>query len=244
MLPKNFCDLPHRDLFGTGPGHSRFGEPACCKVSRTGDMIFPYFCDHPLSSTRNRSMNIGLYFGSFNPIHTGHLIIANHVAYHTEADKVWLVVSPQNPLKPSAGLLNEYDRLHLVQLAVEDEPRLRASNVEFSLPRPSYTIDTLTYLSEKFPAHRFSVIMGSDSFENISRWKNYQRLLEQYPVYVYKRPGHPAPSASPGKITVLDAPLLDISASLIRNSIREKKSIRYLVPEKVMEYILANNYYG
>lgn len=188
-------------------------------------------------------MNIGLYFGSFNPIHTGHLIIANYVAYNTEMDKVWLVVSPQNPLRPSAGLLNEYDRLHLVQLAVEEEPRLRASNVEFSLPRPSYTIETLTYLSEKFPSHRFSVIMGSDSFENISRWKNYEQLLADYPVYVYNRPGHPVTAAASGKITLLDAPLLDISASMIRACIREKKSIRYLVPEKVMEYILANNYY-
>ena len=188
-------------------------------------------------------MKIGLYFGSFNPVHTGHLIIANHVAYNTDLDKVWIVVSPRNPLKPSAGMLNEYDRLHLVQLAIEDEPKLKASNVEFSLPRPSYTIDTLAYLTEKFPTHQFSVIMGSDSFENISRWKNYRQLLDNFPVYIYRRPGHEVKEGMQGKITVLDAPFLAISASMIRNCVKEGKSIRYLVPDKVFEYIMTNNYY-
>lgn len=188
-------------------------------------------------------MKIGLYFGSFNPIHTGHLIIANYVAYNTDLDKVWLVVSPQNPLKPSSALLNEYHRFHLAELAVKGEQRLRASNIEFSLPRPSYTIDTLTYLSEKFPTQEFTVIMGSDSFQNIRRWKNYEQLIKHYPIYVYKRPGHEVTETYGARVEVLEAPLLDISATDIRRWIQERKSIRYLVPDSVLEYIEANNYY-
>ena len=133
-------------------------------------------------------MKVGLYFGSFNPIHTGHLIIASHVANYTDMDQVWFVVSPQNPLKPSSVLLNEYHRLFLVQLAVEEDPRLRATDVEFKLPRPSYTIDTLTYLQEKYPRHEFSLIMGSDSFQNLKRWKNYELLVKNYPFIIYRRP--------------------------------------------------------
>lgn len=188
-------------------------------------------------------MKIGLYFGSFNPVHIGHLIIANFVAYNTELDRVWLVVSPQNPLKPSSNLLNEYDRLHLVELAIQNEPKLKASNVEFSLPRPSYTIDTLIYLSEKFPTHQFAVVMGSDSLQNLPYWKNYQVLLNRYPIYVYRRPGHVVKDTYGGNVTVLAAPLLDISSTMIRQMIREGKSIRYLVPDNVAAYILENNYY-
>ena len=136
-------------------------------------------------------MKVGLYFGSFNPIHTGHLIIASHVANYTDMDQVWFVVSPQNPLKPSSVLLNEYHRLFLVQLAVEEDPRLRATDVEFKLPRPSYTIDTLTYLQEKYPRHEFSLIMGSDSFQNLKRWKNYELLVKNYPFIIYRRPQFP-----------------------------------------------------
>jgi len=188
-------------------------------------------------------MKIGLYFGSFNPIHTGHLIIANYVAYNTDLDKVWLVVSPHNPLKPSASLLNEHNRLHLVELGVEGEPKLRASNIEFTLPRPSYTIDTLTYLTEKFPTQEFTVIMGSDSFQNITRWKNYQQLIQHYPIYVYERPGHAVTDTFGAQVQILKAPLLDISATSIRQWIKEGKSIRYLVPDNVAAYINENNYY-
>ncbi|WP_295126191.1 nicotinate (nicotinamide) nucleotide adenylyltransferase [uncultured Chitinophaga sp.] len=186
-------------------------------------------------------MKIGLYFGSFNPIHTGHLIIANHVAYHTDLDKVWLVVSPHNPLKSSSSLLNEHNRFHLVEMAVEGEQRLRASNIEFSLPRPSYTIDTLTYLEEKFPTQQFVVIMGSDSFQNISKWKNYMNLVQNYEIYVYRRPGHDVQPMH--GVKVLDAPMLDISSTMVRQNVKDGKSIKYLVPDSVQRYILENGYY-
>lgn len=189
-------------------------------------------------------MKVGLYFGSFNPIHHGHLIIAQHMVQHTDLDQLWFVVSPQNPLKPSAGLLNEFHRLYLIQLAIENAPGLKVTDIEFRLPRPSYTADTLTYLVEKYPQHSFSVIMGSDSFENLPRWKNYQHILQHYPIYVYKRPGHEITTTYEGaSITVLKAPLLEISATYIRNTIKEGKSIRYLVPDKVAEEIEQTGYY-
>lgn len=188
-------------------------------------------------------MNIGLYFGSFNPIHTGHLIIASHVVNQTNIQQVWLVVSPQNPFKTATGLLNEYDRLHLVNLAIDDETRIRAADVEFKLPRPSYTIDTLTYLREKYPQHQFSIIMGSDGFQNLPKWKNADLLVKEYPIIIYKRPGFDITDTLNASVQILDAPMLDISATFIRNTIREGKSIRYLVPDKVREEIERNNYY-
>lgn len=188
-------------------------------------------------------MHIGLYFGSFNPIHIGHLIVANHIVENTTVDKVWFVVSPHNPLKEAHTLLNEYHRLHLVELAIEENTRFRASNVEFHLPKPSYTIDTLTYLTEKFPLEQFSVIMGSDSFQNIHRWKNYEQLVEDYEVIVYNRPGFDVTETHGARLTQLQAPLLEISSSFIRRQVKDSKSIRYLVPDKVWEYIEANRYY-
>ena len=188
-------------------------------------------------------MKIGLYFGSFNPVHIGHLIVASHVANHTDMQQVWFVVSPQNPLKPAAGLLNEYHRLHMVHIAIEEDPRLKVSDVEFKLPKPSYTIDTLTYLQEKYPQHEFSIIIGSDSFQNLSKWKNSELLMERYPFIIYKRPGFEPGDTSRAKTTILNAPLLDISATAIRNNIKQGKSIRYLVEEKVREEIEQNNYY-
>lgn len=188
-------------------------------------------------------MHIGLYFGSFNPIHTGHLIVANHVVEYSDVDKVWFVVSPHNPLKEAHSLLNEYDRLHLVNLAIEDNTRFRASNVEFHLPKPSYTIHTLTYLSEKFPLEQFSIIMGSDSFQNIHRWKNYEQLIANYSFIVYTRPGFEIKDTHNARITQLDAPLLQISSTFIRKQIKEKKSIRYMMPDNVREYIESNRLY-
>ena len=188
-------------------------------------------------------MKIGLYFGSFNPIHTGHLIIANHVLSHCDVSRIWFVVSPHNPLKETSSLLHEQHRLQLVRTAIEKEPKFKASNIEFGLPRPSYTIDTLTYLSEKYPQHEFSIIMGSDSLQNIKKWKNYELLLKNYSIIVFKRPGHEPDKNLPASVEICDAPLLDISSTYIRTLIAQKKSIRYLVTEEVMEEILANGYY-
>jgi nicotinate-nucleotide adenylyltransferase len=189
-------------------------------------------------------MKIGLYFGSFNPVHHGHLIIANHVVQSTSLDQVWFVVSPQNPLKPTAGLLNEYHRLFMIRAAIDGENRLRASDIEFKLPRPSFTIETLTYIHEKHPQHEFSVIMGSDSYQNLPRWKNYEQLLKNTELYIYIRAGfEKIPEYTGARAHILEAPLLQISATHIRNILKEGKSIRYLVPDVVKEEIERNRYY-
>lgn len=188
-------------------------------------------------------MKIGLYFGSFNPIHIGHLIIAEFVVSNTHLQQVWLVVSPQNPLKTSSTLLNEYHRLNLARLATEDNERLKVSNIEFKLPRPSYTVDTLVYLKEKYPNHIFSVIIGSDSYQNIHKWKNYENLLKEYDFMIYKRPGFVIKENNLKRPTVLEAPLLDISSTLIRTLIKEGKSIKYMVPEEVRQEIENRGYY-
>ena len=189
-------------------------------------------------------MNIGLYFGSFNPIHIGHLIIANHVINFTDMNQVWLVISPQNPLKPSHTLLNEYHRLHLIQKAIEDNPKLKASDIEFRLSKPSYTIDTLIYLEEKYPKHKFSIVMGSDSFQNINNWKNAEVLKKNYSFIIYERPGFEMKENSETEnVKILKAPLLEISATTIRNNIKTGKSIQYLVPDTVNKEISDNGYY-
>ena len=188
-------------------------------------------------------MDIGLYFGSFNPVHVGHLIIASHIAATTSLNQVWFVVSPQNPFKASASLLNEYHRLHLVNIAIEGEQQLKTSTVEFKLPKPSYTVDTLAYLTEKYPEHNFSIVMGSDGFKNLDKWKNHQALIKNYSFYIYRRPGFEITETFGATITVLDAPLLEISSTHIRNLIKEKKSIRFLVPDAVKEEIEKNRYY-
>ncbi len=188
-------------------------------------------------------MHIGLYFGSFNPIHIGHLIIANQVVENSDVDKIWFVVSPHNPLKDAHSLLNEYDRLHLVELAIQDNNKFRASNVEFHLPKPSYTIDTLTYLTERFPLEQFSVVMGSDSFQNLPRWKNYEQLIKHYSFIVYNRPGFDIKDTLGANITLVDAPLLEISSTYVRKQIRENKSIQYMLPDAVWKYIEQNRYY-
>ncbi len=195
-------------------------------------------------SANRESMKIGLFFGSFNPVHVGHTIIANFMATHTDLDQVWMVVSPQNPLKPKSALAKDYDRLHLVRLAIGDNPRLRASNIEFDLPRPSYTIDTLSYLKEKYPENEFVLIMGGDNLATLHRWKNHERILQGYHIYLYKRPktdlgelaGHP-------HVHHFEAPMLDISATYIRQCIKDGKSVQYLVPEGVFEYLEGSSMY-
>jgi len=186
---------------------------------------------------------IGLYFGSFNPVHTGHLIIASHLANNTSLDEVWFVVSPQNPFKKQKGLLNERHRISLVRLAIEDEIKLKASDVEFKLPKPSYTIDTLIYLSEKYPKYEFSVIMGSDGFQNIEKWKNFEQIINNHIIYIYMRPGFEVVNKYGENIIPVKAPLLEISATEIRKNIKVGKSIRYLVTDVVMKEIDEKGYY-
>lgn len=189
-------------------------------------------------------MEVGLFFGSFNPVHVGHMILANHMVEHTSLKQVWLVVSPHNPLKSKASLAKDHDRLHLVRLAIGDNLVLKASNVEFSLPKPSYTIDTLTYLKENHPNKTFSLIMGADNISTIDKWKNYELLLANYKIYVYRRPGYELGIyADHPNVTVIDAPLLDISATFIRESIKNGKSIQYLIPDKVFEYLETSKMY-
>jgi nicotinate-nucleotide adenylyltransferase len=188
-------------------------------------------------------MNIGLYFGSFNPIHHGHLIIAQHLLNETDLEQVWMVISPQNPFKPQKQLLNEYHRLHLVHLAIGDNSKIKASDIEFGLPKPSYTIDTVTYLKEKYPQHNFSIIMGSDGLQNLDKWKNASKLMQENPFYVYRRPGFEVIHHPVKKLIIVEAPLLEISATHIRELIRQQKSIRYLVPDAVIEELKRNNYY-
>ncbi len=188
-------------------------------------------------------MKIGLYFGSFNPIHIGHCIIANEAVQTTDLDRVWMVVSPQNPFKPAASLLNEYHRLHLVQLATEENPLIFASDIEFHLPRPSYSIDTITYLHEKHPGHQFSIVMGSDGLRNLANWKNAAVLVKKCPLYVYRRDGFEMTTPLPATIIPIEAPLLQISSTHIREKIKLGKSVRYLVPDKVLEELERYHYY-
>ncbi|MFT4970298.1 MAG: nicotinate-nucleotide adenylyltransferase [Chitinophagales bacterium] len=189
-------------------------------------------------------MNIGLFFGSFNPIHLGHLFIANHMAQLPELDEVWFIVSPQNPFKEKKNLLPEYDRLHLVNLAIEDNDKLRAKDFEFYLPKPSYTIDTLVYLEEKYPKHNFALIMGADNLPTLPKWKNGDVLMKNYKIYVYNRPGTTLDvSKYPGNIVIQETPQVYLSASHIREQIKAERSIKYLVPPAVEEYILDSGWY-
>jgi nicotinate-nucleotide adenylyltransferase len=189
-------------------------------------------------------MKIGLFFGSFNPIHMGHLIIANVMAETTDLKKVWFIVSPQNPFKPSKGLLHEFDRYDLVQAAISDNYKLEVSDVEFHLPKPSYTIHTLVHLHEKHPDKDFKVIIGGDNLINFTKWKNHEQILKDYGLYVYPRPSTQLSELlSHPNVTSIKAPMLDISATFIRECIRNKQSVRYMVPDVVEERIRAKGFY-
>lgn len=187
---------------------------------------------------------VGLFFGSFNPVHIGHMIIASYMVTQTDLKEVWMVVSPHNPHKKKASLARDHDRLHLVNLAIGDSPGLRASNVEFSLPRPSYTIDTLAYLKEQYPSREFALIMGGDNLVSLPKWKNYELLLRDYQIYVYQRPeADESPLTDHPNVRLQAAPLMQISSTYIRKCIREGKSIRYLVPPSVELYLEQTNLY-
>lgn len=190
-------------------------------------------------------MKIGLFFGSFNPIHYGHLMIAETALDEAKLDRVWLIVSPQNPFKDKKNLLSEFDRFRMVELAIEGNHRLLASNVEFQLPKPSYTIDTLTYLFDKYRSYQFSLIMGEDNLLYLPKWKNYEAILQNYPIYVYPRTGEniDTPLKNHPNVHYFQAPLLEISATYVRSRLKEHKSIRYLMPEEVREYIEKGRHY-
>ena len=190
-------------------------------------------------------MKIGLFFGSFNPIHIGHLIIANYMANYTELDKVWLVVSPQNPFKKYGDLVNTYDRLEMAKLATDNSDSIKVSDVELKLPQPSYTIDTLTHLKEKYPQHEFALIMGSDNLVSLPKWKNYKLILRDYQIFVYPRPGYENTElATHPSVTITMTPLMELSATFIRKSLAEKKNVQYFVPDVVLNFIEAKNLYG
>ncbi|MBA2249003.1 MAG: nicotinate-nucleotide adenylyltransferase [Chitinophagaceae bacterium] len=188
-------------------------------------------------------MKIGLYFGTFNPIHIGHLIIANHVLNQNIFSEVWFIVSPQNPLKPGNSALDPSVRLHLIDLAIKNEVNLKACDIEFDLPRPSYTIDTLKALKVKYPKNEFSVILGSDSFLRLPEWKDYQTLVNNYYFFIYERPGFEINEPVNNAQLIPDTPLLNISSTRIRELIQNQLSIKYLVPDLVKDEIEKMGYY-
>lgn len=189
-------------------------------------------------------MKVGLFFGSFNPIHIGHLAIANYFAEFTDLRQIWLVVSPQSPFKKKKNLLPEYQRYYMVELALGDDFQIRPSNIEFQLPQPSYTIDTLTYLKERHPGHQYGLIVGSDNLVHLHKWKNYEQLLSQSELYVYPRRGtDPLDYKDRYAFTLVDAPRIEISSSMIRDSIREGRDMRYFLPVRVYEYIREMHFY-
>jgi len=200
-------------------------------------------------------MKIGLYFGTYNPIHVGHLVIANYMVDYTDLDQVWLVVTPQNPHKNKASLLSDYHRLAIVRIAVENNPKLKASNIEFDLPKPSYTITTLTYIQEKYPDYDFSLIMGEDNLRTLHKWKNHEEIINNHQIFVYPRAlteqerdeqinlqtenkyeNHP-------NVTLCDAPVMKVSSSFIRKAIKEKKDVQYLLTDPVFKYVTEMHFY-
>jgi len=191
-------------------------------------------------------MKIGLYFGTFNPIHVGHMIIANHMAEYSDLEQVWMVVTPHNPLKKKNTLLEDFKRMQLVALATEDFPKIKPSDIEFKLAQPNYTVNTLAHLQDKYPQHEFALIMGEDNLKSLHKWKNYEVILENYDLYVYPRisaelseldlKNHP-------RVHKIDAPIVEISSTFIRENLKKKKNVQPLLPFKVWEFIDYNNLY-
>jgi nicotinate-nucleotide adenylyltransferase len=191
-------------------------------------------------------MKVGLYFGTFNPIHTGHLAIANHMAEFSDLDAVWMVVTPNNPFKKKSSLLDNHHRYQMVLIATEDYPKITPSTIEFNLPQPNYTVNTLAHLVEKYPTHEFCLIMGEDNLKSLHKWKNYEVILENHDIYVYPRissgtvehqfSNHP-------KIHRIDAPVMEISSTFIRKAIKDQKNIKPLLPNDVWQYLDEMNFY-
>jgi len=191
-------------------------------------------------------MKIGLYFGTFNPIHIGHLIIANHMAEHSDLDQIWLVVTPHNPHKQKNTLLDDYHRLHMVHLATEDFPKLKPSDIEFKLPQPNYTINTLVHLQEKHPNYEFSLIMGEDNLNSLHKWKNYEAILQHHHIYVYPRLHSGEINTqfdNHTKIHKINAPIVELSSTFIRENIKNNKNVVPMLPHKVWEYVEHNLFY-
>ncbi|OEK09520.1 nicotinic acid mononucleotide adenylyltransferase [Flavivirga aquatica] len=191
-------------------------------------------------------MKIGLYFGSFNPIHIGHLVIANHIAEHSDLDQVWFVVTPHSPFKKKSTLLDNYQRLEMVHLATKDYIKLEPSNIEFNLPQPNYTINTLVYLQEKYPKNEFALIMGGDNLKGFHKWKNYELILENHHIYVYPRVSKnkiETQFEEHKKIHTIDAPIMELSSTFIRKSIKTGKNVKPMLPQNVWEYIDEMNFY-
>lgn len=190
-------------------------------------------------------MHIGLFFGTFNPIHIGHLILANHIQQHSDLQEVWFIVTPRSPFKKDQTLAQDYERLHMVSLAIEDYPHLRASNIEFGMPQPNYTVHTLALLHEKFPDHKFALIMGEDNLHGLHKWKNAQHILQHYPIYVYPRKvENTVPHSSlQGQVHHIQAPIIEISSTAIRRDIAGNFNVRPLLPPAVHQYIIGSNMY-
>lgn len=190
------------------------------------------------------NLHIGLYFGTFNPVHIGHLAIANYIVENTPIHQLWFVVSPQSPHKKKNNLLNDPQRYEMVYRAIDGDQRFRASDIEFKLPRPSYTIDTLAYIGEQYPDYKFSLILGSDNLESLHKWKNYESIINNHGIIVYPRPGFaPGKVKSFNNITIAKAPLIEISSTFIRKSISEGKNMRHFMPPKAWEYLDEMNFY-
>jgi nicotinate-nucleotide adenylyltransferase len=190
-------------------------------------------------------MNIGLYFGTFNPIHVGHLIIANHMVENSELDEVWMVVTPHNPFKKKATLLDNYQRYEMVYQAAEEYPKIKPTDIEFQLPQPSYTINTLVHIQEKYPKYQFSLIMGEDNLQNLHKWKNHEEIVNNHNIYVYPRVHEQKKEVSftNGRVYKIEAPIVEISSTHIRKSIKSGKNVKPLLPTKVWEYVERMNFY-